>query len=48
MKVKMTKGHLEGLLRKAEKAHAEFERRLGKRDENWPAWYAKYIVDRLD
>ena len=31
-------------LRRAEAAHGEHEKRTGKRDENWPAWYAEYIV----
>jgi hypothetical protein len=35
------------LLRAAEKAHGEYEQRLGKRDEDWPSWYARYMVDRL-
>ncbi len=35
------------LLREAEAAHAEFEKQLGRRDDDWPSWYARYIVDRL-
>lgn len=35
------------ILREAERAHAVYEQRLGHRDENWPAWYARHIVDRL-
>jgi hypothetical protein len=31
-------------LRRAEAAHGEHERRTGARDENWPDWYAAYIV----
>jgi hypothetical protein len=31
-------------LRRAEAAHGEHEKRLGKRDEEWPAWYAEYII----
>ena len=31
-------------LRRAEAAHGEHEKRLGKRDENWPDWYAEYMV----
>jgi catechol 2,3-dioxygenase-like lactoylglutathione lyase family enzyme len=31
-------------LRRAEAAHGEHEKRTGKRDENWPAWYAEYMV----
>ncbi len=35
------------LLRDAEHAHAEYERQLGEWDEDWPSWYAHYIVERL-
>jgi catechol 2,3-dioxygenase-like lactoylglutathione lyase family enzyme len=35
---------LAGALRRAEAAHGEHEKRTGKRDENWPDWYAQYIV----
>jgi hypothetical protein len=35
------------LLRAAERAHAEFERELGHRDEDWPAWYAGYVLEQL-
>jgi hypothetical protein len=35
------------LLREAESAHGEFEAGLGRRDEGWPEWYARYITDRL-
>jgi catechol 2,3-dioxygenase-like lactoylglutathione lyase family enzyme len=31
-------------LRRAEAAHGEHEKRTGQRDENWPDWYAAYIV----
>jgi hypothetical protein len=31
-------------MRRAEAAHGEHEKRIGKRDENWPAWYAAYMV----
>ena len=31
-------------LRRAESAHIEHEKRTGQRDENWPAWYAEYLV----
>ena len=36
------------LLREAERAHGEYEKTLGHRDEDWPAWYAAYIAERLD
>ncbi len=37
---------LEGALRRAEAAHVEHEQRTGDRarDEDWPAWYASYLV----
>jgi hypothetical protein len=43
----ITKEKLESLLKEAETAHADYEERLGRRDENWPAWYAEFIVERL-
>ncbi len=35
---------LASALRRAESAHGEHEKRTGKRDENWPDWYAAYMV----
>lgn len=35
---------LAGALRRAETAHGEFEKGLGHRDEDWPNWYAEYMV----
>jgi catechol 2,3-dioxygenase-like lactoylglutathione lyase family enzyme len=35
---------LASALRRAEAAHGEHEKRTGRRDENWPEWYAAYIV----
>src|SRR5271165_2208006 len=35
---------LASAFRRAEAAHGEHEKRTGKRDENWPDWYAKYMV----
>jgi hypothetical protein len=43
----VTQDALERLLREAEAAHATYEQSLGRRDENWPAWYAEYIFQRL-
>jgi catechol 2,3-dioxygenase-like lactoylglutathione lyase family enzyme len=37
-------GQLAAALRRAEAAHAQHEKRTGQRDENWPDWYADYIV----
>ena len=37
-------GELASAFRRAEAAHGEHEKRLGKRDENWPDWYAAYMV----
>ena len=35
---------LAGALRRAEVAHGSFENRSGTTDENWPHWYAEYMV----
>lgn len=43
----LTQEELAELLREAERAHGEYERELGARDEDWPTWYARYILDRL-
>lgn len=44
----VSKEELAELLREAERAHGEYERELGQRDEDWPAWYAGFILDRLE
>ena len=43
----VTREELAELLKETERAHAEYERGLGPRDEDWPTWYAGYILDRL-
>ena len=35
---------LENALWRAEAAHVERQKRTGSEDENWPAWYASYMV----
>jgi catechol 2,3-dioxygenase-like lactoylglutathione lyase family enzyme len=35
---------LAGALRRAEAAHGEHEKRTGERDEDWPDWYASYMI----
>ena len=35
---------LASALRRAAAAHGEHEKRTGQRDENWPDWYAAYMV----
>ena len=35
---------LAAALRRAEAAHGEHEKRTGQRDEQWPDWYAQYMV----
>ena len=37
-------GDLAGALRRAETAHGEHEKRIGKADPDWPDWYAEYMV----
>jgi hypothetical protein len=48
VQVDLTAERLAELLREAERAHGEYERDLGGRDEDWPSWYADYIVSRLE
>jgi hypothetical protein len=31
-------------MRRAEAAHGEHEKRIGRADPAWPDWYAKYMV----
>jgi hypothetical protein len=47
MNIDLTQQELAGLLKDAESAHAEYERELGQRDDDWPTWYAGYILDKL-
>ena len=35
---------LANALRRAESAHGQHEKRIGQADENWPDWYAAYMV----
>jgi catechol 2,3-dioxygenase-like lactoylglutathione lyase family enzyme len=35
---------LAGAMRRASVAHGEYEKRIGHADEDWPDWYAKYMV----
>lgn len=35
---------LASAFRRAEAAHGEHEKRLGHRDEDWPEWYAAYMI----
>jgi catechol 2,3-dioxygenase-like lactoylglutathione lyase family enzyme len=35
---------LAAALRRAAAAHGEHEKRVGGRDENWPGWYAAYLM----
>jgi catechol 2,3-dioxygenase-like lactoylglutathione lyase family enzyme len=37
-------GDLVSALRRAAAAHDEHEKRIGAADENWPEWYAAYLV----
>ncbi len=43
----LTREELADLLRETERAHRDYEREVGERDEDWPAWYAAYMLDRL-
>jgi hypothetical protein len=35
---------LAGALQRAEAARGEHEKRIGKANPNWPAWYAQYVA----
>lgn len=35
---------LQAALLRAATAHGEHEKRIGKRDEQWPVWYAEYMI----
>ena len=35
------------LLREAEQAHGAYERQLGRRDDDWPTWYARHMLGPL-
>lgn len=37
-------GELASALRRAAAAHGKHEAQIGKRDENWPDWYAEYML----
>jgi hypothetical protein len=43
----LTRDELAQLVRDAERAHGDYERELGGRDEDWPDWYAGYILEKL-
>jgi hypothetical protein len=43
----LTAERLTQLLRDAERAHGAYEKELGRADEDWPAWYAQYVLDQL-
>jgi hypothetical protein len=47
MQIEVTQEELAELLKETERAHGEYERELGQRDDDWPSWYARYILDRL-
>ena len=39
-----SQGDLAGAMRRASVAHGEHEKRIGHADEDWPDWYAAYMV----
>ena len=42
----LTEDRLRTLLRVAESAHGAYEAERGEPDEDWPTWYAAFIVAR--
>lgn len=48
--MKITTEELTTLLKQAKRAHHEYEKKKnesGERDEDWAAWYATYIEEKL-
>ncbi|MGH2841343.1 MAG: hypothetical protein ACRDKY_11040 [Solirubrobacteraceae bacterium] len=43
----LTAERLTQLLRDAEREHGAYEKELGRADEDWPTWYAQFILDQL-
>lgn len=43
----ITVEQLARLLRDAEHAHGEYETQLGHRDADWPTWYARHMLPKL-
>lgn len=43
----LTREELAELLREASRAHHEYEQSTGETDDDWPSWYAEYLLDRL-
>jgi hypothetical protein len=43
----VSEDRLRTLLRVAESAHGAYEQELGRPDDDWPSWYAAFIVERL-
>jgi hypothetical protein len=48
VQAQLTREELARLLREAEQAHAAYEKELGSRDQDWPGWYADFILLRLE
>ena len=46
--MELTVERLTALLRDAESAHGAYEKTLGHPDEDWPSWYARYILAELN
>jgi hypothetical protein len=45
---RLTRERLTVLLAEAKVAHAAYERQIGERHDDWPSWYADYILTRLE
>lgn len=47
MDIELTREELAELLRDARRAHHDYEQSTGEPDDDWPSWYAEYLLDRL-
>lgn len=45
--MKLDAKYLERLLKDAAAAHHIYESNLSTTDEDWPAWYARYMCERI-
>ena len=48
VQAQLTREELAQAAARGGEAHGEYEQELGRRDEDWPGWYADYILRRLE
>ncbi|MBI2607878.1 MAG: hypothetical protein HYW51_03570 [Candidatus Doudnabacteria bacterium] len=43
----LTKEQLELLLKETSTEHGKYEKTIGHYDDDWPAWYAEYMIKKI-